>query len=168
MSLSLHAPCEVASPHESDAFYMQVHERLNAVPRGQLCLILGDFNARVGSIAADCFGTARACPLRTNMESECCELLTESNMVALNTFFPGDPYTWTKVAGKPARLDYVCASAELLTHTRWAGVRKDIDVRVGSAEDHWPVVAEVNLSIGNPGEIKRKQNVAVDRNLTRD
>ena len=50
----------------------------------------------------------------------------------------------------------------------WAGVRKDIDVRVGSAKDHWPVVAEVNLSIGNPGEIKRKQNVAVDRNLARD
>ena len=37
----LHAPCEVAFPHESDAFYMQVHERLNAVPRGQLCLIFG-------------------------------------------------------------------------------------------------------------------------------
>ena len=29
-------------------------------------------------------------------------------------------------------------------------------------------MAEVNLSIGNPGEIKRNQNVAVDRNLTRD
>ena len=29
-------------------------------------------------------------------------------------------------------------------------------------------MAEVNLSIGNPREIKRKQNVAVDRNLTRD
>ena len=33
----LHAPCEVAAPHESDAFYMQVHERLSTVPRGQLC-----------------------------------------------------------------------------------------------------------------------------------
>ena len=163
----LHAPCEVASPHESDAFYMQMYERLNAVPRGQLCLILGDFNARVGSIAADCFGTHA--PVTENQNGERMrELLTECNMVALNTFFPGDPYTWTKVAGKPARLDYVCASAELLAHTRWAGVRKDIDVRVGSAEDHWPVVAEVNLSIGNPGEIKRKENVAVDRNLARD
>ena len=54
-------------------------------------------------------------------------------MVTLNTFFPGDPYTWTKVSGKPARLDYICASSELLAATRWAGVRKDIDVRVGSA-----------------------------------
>ena len=66
------------------------------------------------------------------------------------------------------QIGYICASAELLTDTRWAGVRRDIDVRVGSAEDHWPVVAEVNLSIGDPGEIKRKQNVAVDRNLARD
>ena len=55
------------------------------------------------------------------------ELLTEKNMVALNTFFPGDPYTWTKVSGRPARLDYICASSELLAATRWAGVRKDID-----------------------------------------
>ena len=37
---------------------------------------------------------------------------------------------------RPARLDYICASSELLAATRWAGVRKDIDVRVGSAEDH--------------------------------
>ena len=29
-------------------------------------------------------------------------------------------------------------------------------------------MAEVNLSIGNPGEIKRKQNVTINRNLTRD
>ena len=52
----LHAPCEVAAPHDSDAFDMQVHERMSTIPRGQLCLLLGDFNARVGSIAADCFG----------------------------------------------------------------------------------------------------------------
>ena len=158
----LRALCEVAAPHESDAFYMQVHERLNAVPRGQLCLILGDFNARVGSIAADCFGTHA--PVTENQKGERMrELLTESNMVALNTFFPGDPYTWTKVAGRLARLDFICASAELLTDTRWAGVRRDIDVWVGSAEDNWPVVAEVNLSIGNLGKIKRKKG-----NLVRD
>ena len=86
----LHAPCEVAAPHESAAFDMQMHERLNAVPRGQLCLILGDFNARVGSIAADCFGTHA--PVTENQNGERMrELLTESNMVALNTFFPGEP-----------------------------------------------------------------------------
>ena len=85
----LHAPCEVAAPHESAAFDMQMHERLNAVPRGQLCLILGDFNARVGSIAADCFGTHA--PVTENQNGERMrELLTESNMVALNTFFPGE------------------------------------------------------------------------------
>ena len=158
----LHAPCEV---HESDASYIEVHERLNAVPRGQLCLILGDFNARVGSIAADCFG--KHAPVTEYQNGERMrELLTEHNMVALNTF-PGDPYTWTKVAGRPARLDYICAT-ELLADTRWAGVRRDIDVRVGSAEDHWPVVAEVHLSVGDSGEIKRKQTVSVDRNLVRD
>ena len=82
----LHALCEVAAPHESDAFYMQVHERLNAVPRGQLCLILGDFNARVGSIAADCFGMHA--PVTENQNGERMrKLFTESNMVALNTFF---------------------------------------------------------------------------------
>ena len=29
----LYTPCEVAAPHDSGAFYMQVYERLNAVPR---------------------------------------------------------------------------------------------------------------------------------------
>ena len=60
------------------------------------------------------------------------ELLSENNMVAPNTFFLGDPYTWTKEAGRPARLDYICASSVLLAATRWAGIRKDIDVRIGS------------------------------------
>ena len=96
------------------------------------------------------------------------ELVTENNMVALNTFFPGDPNTWTKVSGRPARLDYICASPELLAATRWAGVRKDIDVRVGSAEDHWPVVAGVHLSIGEPRENRRKQSASIDRNLVHD
>ena len=67
----LDAPCEVAAPHESDAFYMQVHERVDAVPRGQLCLILGDFNARVGSIAADCFGKRAPVTENQNGESVC-------------------------------------------------------------------------------------------------
>ena len=96
------------------------------------------------------------------------ELLTENNMVALNTFFPGDPYTWTKVSGRPARLDYICASSELHAATRWAGVRKDIDVREGSAEDHWPVVADVHLSIGEPRENRIMQTASIDRNLVHD
>ena len=96
---------------------MQVHERMNTIPRGQFCLLLGEFNARVGSIAADCFG--RHAPVAENQNGERMrELLTENNMVALNTFFPGDPYTWTKVSGRLARLDYICASSELLAATR--------------------------------------------------
>ena len=136
---------------------MQVHERMSTNPRGQLRLLHGDFNARVGSLAAVCLrGHA---PVTENQNGDRMrELLTENNMVALNTFFPGDPYTWTKVSGKPARLDYICASSELLAATRWAGVRKDIDVRVGSAEDHWPVVAVVHLSTGEPRENRRNQS----------
>ena len=86
-------------------------------------------------------------------------------MVALNTFLPGDPYTWTKVAGRPARLDYICARTDLLAATRWAGVRKDVDVRIGSAEDHWLVVADVYLSFGEPKGNKRKQTMSIDRNF---
>ena len=64
----LHSPCEVAAPHDSNAFDMQVHQRLNGEPRGQMCLLLGDFNARVGSTADDCFGNQS---LKTEMEKRC-------------------------------------------------------------------------------------------------
>ena len=57
----LHAPREVAAPHDSDAYFWLVHERLHAIPRGQMCLSLGDFNARVGSTVADCIGCHGPC-----------------------------------------------------------------------------------------------------------
>ena len=50
----LSAPCEV-TPHDSDASYMQAHERLDVISRGQIGLSLNDVNARVGSTLADCF-----------------------------------------------------------------------------------------------------------------
>ena len=49
---------------------MQVHEHMNAAPRGQSCLLLGDFNARVGSIAAVCLENMRP-SLRTRMVNGC-------------------------------------------------------------------------------------------------
>ena len=55
----------------------------------------------------------------------------------------------------------MCASAELLAATRWAGVRKDIDVRIGSAEDHWPVAADVCVQIGQSKENKNEQSVSI-------
>ena len=43
---------------------------------------------------------------------------------------------------------YIRVSTELLATTKWAGVRKEKDVRIGSAEDHWLVVADVRLQVG--------------------
>ena len=81
----LHAPCEVAAPHDSDAFYMHVHERLDAIPRGRMCLLLGGFNAR----AADCFGNHTTVTENQNGETMR-ELLTVSNTCA-QQIFTGDP-----------------------------------------------------------------------------
>ena len=67
--------------------------------------------------------------LRTKMESECVNCSLRAIWLHSTPSF----------LGRLARLDFICASAELLTDTSWAGVRRDIDVRVGSAEDHWPV-----------------------------
>ena len=48
----LHAPCEVAAPHESDAFYMQVHERLNA-DAARTCFMKGNDEPRKDWISGD-------------------------------------------------------------------------------------------------------------------
>ena len=102
------------------------------------------------------------------MVNGCVNCSLRTTWVALNTFFSGDPYTWTKVSGRRARVDCMCASTDLLAATRWAGVRKDIHVRIGSAEDHWPAVADVHLSIGEPRENKRTQTVSIDRTFVHD
>ena len=92
----LHSPCEVAAPHDSDAFYMQVHERMNAVPRGQLCLLLGDSNARVGVPLLIVLENMRP-SLRTRMVNGCvnCSLRitwSHSTLFSQETPAPGRKY----------------------------------------------------------------------------
>ena len=47
-------------------------------------------------------------------------------------------------------------------------MRKDTDVRIDSAEDHWLVVADVHLSIVDSTESKITQTVSVDRSLVHE
>ena len=47
--LSCYAPTYASSREEKEAFFDSLQQAISAVPPGEGCVMLGDFNARVGS-----------------------------------------------------------------------------------------------------------------------
>ena len=51
--LSCYAPTFIASREEKDKFYNDLQAAVSSVPSNECCVMLGDFDARVGSRAVD-------------------------------------------------------------------------------------------------------------------
>ena len=46
--IQVYAPTNCASPDVKDAFYQQLQQQLDEVPKANLLLLMGDFNAKLG------------------------------------------------------------------------------------------------------------------------
>ena len=51
--MSCYAPTRAASREDKDAFFQELSKIISGVPEGETYIILGDFNARVGSRESD-------------------------------------------------------------------------------------------------------------------
>ena len=51
--VSCYAPTRAASRQDKDAFFQELNNIISGVPEGETYIILGDFNARVGSRESD-------------------------------------------------------------------------------------------------------------------
>ena len=92
--IAVYAPTnEPKSAEKSDVFYEELQECVRQVPRGDMLLILGDFNARVGNDTTMWQGTiGRFCPAECNENGVCLlDFCTLNGLVVTNTLFQHRP-----------------------------------------------------------------------------
>ena len=87
--LSAHAPCEDAITSVKDAFWLELHivaSTLWLSEPSDITLLFTDGNARVGSVAAQCFGTYGVARENDN-GLRLRNFLDHFHLCAINTFF---------------------------------------------------------------------------------
>jgi endonuclease/exonuclease/phosphatase family metal-dependent hydrolase len=144
-----YAPTDVADLQEKERFYSQLNSVVEKIPKGDIQIHLGDFNAKIGSENMDLERVMGRHGL--GQMSENGELFVEfcgnNNMVIGGSLFPNRPahkVTWVSRDGRTEnQIDHICISR------KWR--RSLLDVRnkrsADIASDHHLVIGEIRLRV---------------------
>ena len=168
--IACHAPCEpVRWGTEGDAarcaqqeWWAALDDAASALPTPREPLILlGDFNARLGSAVSECVGPH--CAERQNSNGELLhKFLVEHELflpATFGTYQRGPSTTWSSTAGGEWRIDHIALPADWAPGVVAAWVERDAELG-HRRDDHWPVCAEVRLAAGR-GRTTCKHRAAV-------
>jgi exonuclease III len=138
--VAAYAPTETSSSAEQQAFDLQLHAALAAVPGRDVVVLLGDFNAQIGS---DCSthgqvrGPHTVQPVAANSNgSRLLDTALAHNLVIANTLFPHKRiHMYTHVApaapgqqGLERVLDYILFSKRFRSSIRDCRVFRGVDL----------------------------------------
>ena len=138
-----YSPTNVTEEAECEKFYEELSSLTRQIPRHNVLIIAGDFNAHLGQDN----GYKFAYHQQTNRNGTMfCNFLKEQNL-PLNTYFQkGDGQRWTYTApnGAKAQLDY------LIINKKWKNSAKDcraFNSFEGVKSDHRVVSAKIRLTL---------------------
>ena len=143
-----HAPSETSPVEDKDSFwdsFWTVTLSLNSKFPVFHFVVLGDMNARVGSVPSRSIGQEQS-DKENNNGSLWRRFLEHFGLVAVNTFFPAGR-TWTSGNLTTARLDYVGLDVRSLANVTHCHVADDIDLTLNEWDDHAAVTVGVHLSV---------------------
>jgi len=134
----VYGPTTAATDEEMERFYQDLSQAVKQVPKGDMLLVMGDFNAKVGrrepsavSSAVGLYGLGETIEASEQLEDFC----LEHELALANTMFKQHPrwlYTWTSPDGNtPNQIDYISIAQRWKTslmncHT-YPGADCDID-----------------------------------------
>src|SRR3984885_9220133 len=147
--VQVYAPTSAASEEEHDRFYIELQNVIDRTPTGDILVIIGDFNAKVGQKKGGNRNTMGDYGL--GEQNEAGERLTEfcdgNSMSIMNTWFEQPKrrlYTWTSPDGKHKnQIDYI------LINKRWKSTINDVRTKPGAdcGTDHELLVATLKLKM---------------------
>lgn len=144
-----YAPTDVDTCEIKDAFYDELSNTLNKVHKGDITMLMGDFNAQVGSNNTGYqrvmgkHGTG----IRTDNGDRLIELCMKYNLIIGGTIFPHKDihkFTWKPPRGSARnQIDHICISA------KWRSSLLDVRNKRGADlfTDHELVVATIQLKV---------------------
>lgn len=126
-----YAPTDPDDVDVKDAFYSQLEQVVGSLHKGEINLVMGDFNAQVGSDNTNLEkvlgrnGMGR----RTDNGERLIEMCTRNNLVIGGTLFPHldiHKCTWTSPRGSRSQLDHICINS------KWRQCLLDVRTRRGA------------------------------------
>ena len=147
--IQVYAPTAMAAEEEQEAFYLDLQGTIDTTPRGDILVIMGDFNAKVGEDrngweeVVGKYGLG----VRNEAGERMLEFCDSNELRIMNTWFEQPKrrlYTWTTPDGKHRnQIDYV------LVNKRWKSTIKDVRTRPGAdcGTDHEIIVATLQLKL---------------------
>nr|CAB3230289.1 craniofacial development protein 2-like [Phallusia mammillata] len=148
--VQVYAPTEEAEESEKDLFYDQLQDTLNGIPKHDLQLLMGDFNAQIDGNRAgwsDILGPFGVASKTNNNGHRLLTICSTNELCIGNTFFNHKrihKQTWKSPNGKTtSEIDYICICR------RWRSALQDVRSCRGAdvASDHYLVKGSLKLKL---------------------
>ncbi|XP_024874105.1 craniofacial development protein 2-like [Temnothorax curvispinosus] len=147
--IQVYAPTNDKTDAETEEFYSKIDEAMRLTKKRELTMVIGDFNAKVGSGAED--DTVRQYGLgkRNTRGDRLVQFCAKNNLLVANTFFKQHPrrlYTWKSPAdarGKILRnqIDFILIGTKLRKYVQTAKTYPGADIN----SDHNPIVMDFRM-----------------------
>lgn len=171
--IQVYAPTSAATDEEIEDFYYQLEDCINNIPKREILMVIGDFNAKVGITAADVglrniignYGLG----CRNNRGERLIQFAADNSFTIMNTVFKHHPrrlYTWTSPSGEYRnQIDYI------LIRTRWRSSITNAHTLPGAdfMSDHQLLVCDMRIRLRKPivNKISKRIKVLDKESFTR-
>jgi len=149
--IQVYAPTLEAEDSVHDDFYERLQETLNITPKGDIVVVMGDLNAKIGEGEADRFVGSHGLGIRNASGDRVHEFCATNDLVVSNTFFKNPPrrlYTWTSPDGKHRnQIDFIMIKGRWKSMVRAAKTRPGADC----GSDHELLIADLKLRLKQCG-----------------
>ena len=151
--IQVYAPTTDAKENEIEQFYVDLQQLTDIVPRKDAIVIMGDWNAKVGSTTTSGITGKFGLGVRNKAGDRLVEFCQNNSMFIANTFFQQPKrrlYTWTSPGGQYRnQIDYV------LCNQRWRSSIQISKTRPGAdcGSDHELLLAKIRIKLKKTGKI---------------
>ena len=155
--LQAYAPTSDYSEEDIETFYESLSNTLKEVKSSEVLIVMGDFNAKVGS---EKYGTVtgnHGLGTRNERGMRLIHFCEENNLTIMNTFFELPArlkYTWKSPGDvKRNQIDYIMINRRFRNSIRRCKTYPGADIN----SDHNPVKAHVNIKLKSTSSVKKQQ-----------